>query len=217
MSPQIGNEIELVLVSLQDIEIWCVKAVVVRKPINRYVEVVYCWCQREKEKEKTSRCAKRRSGFFLLRFQINVDPSKVPMQEQTCRCWPKAVPMLVLFSRVSTWLFVELLATLILLVLNMFIPLLMVFSTYRNVVNFYFSSVALSSSMINSLYMYYIAQSLHSKALSENNCRAIYYLQTSCIAVLGRCSISRSSRSSRMFTDTRNLLIARRDNARKGG
>lgn len=114
---------------------------------------------------------------------------KIPMQEQTCRCWPKAVPMLVLFSRVSTWLFVELLATAILLVLNMFIPLLMVFSSYRNVINFYFSSVALSSSMINCLYMFYLAQTLHSKALSENNCRAIYYLQTSCIVVLGRCSI----------------------------
>ena len=139
--------------------------------------------KREWEKEKL---VAKRCRFFLLRFQINVDLNEIPMQEQTCRCWLKAVSMLVLFSRVSTWLFIELLATLILVVLNMFIPVLMLFSSYRNIINFYFSSVALSTSMINCLYMYYLAQTLHSKVLSENNCRAIYYLQTSCIVVLGR-------------------------------
>jgi hypothetical protein len=67
----------------------------------------------------------------------------------------------------------------------MFIPILMIFTSYRNITNFYFSSAALSSSLINCLYVFYLAQTLRSKILSENNCRAMYYLQTSCIVVLG--------------------------------
>ncbi|CAF0927939.1 unnamed protein product [Rotaria sordida] len=66
----------------------------------------------------------------------------------------------------------------------MVIPLLMAFASYRNIVNFYFSSAALSSSLLNCLYIYYLAQTLRSKVLSESNCRAIYYLQTSCTVVL---------------------------------
>ncbi|CAF2557290.1 unnamed protein product [Rotaria sp. Silwood2] len=75
-------------------------------------------------------------------------------------------------------------ATSILVALNMVIPILMAFGSYRNIVNFYFSSAALSSSLLNCLYIYYLAQTLRSKGLSENNCRAIYYLQTSCTVVL---------------------------------
>ncbi|CAF1065225.1 unnamed protein product [Rotaria sp. Silwood1] len=66
----------------------------------------------------------------------------------------------------------------------MVIPMLMAFASYRNIVNFYFSSAALSSSLLNCLYIYYLAQTLRSKGLSETNCRAIYYLQTSCTVVL---------------------------------
>jgi hypothetical protein len=90
-----------------------------------------------------------------------------------------------LFYRISTWLIIELVATSILVALNMFIPALMAFTSYRNMVNFYFSSAALSSSLLNCLYIYYLVQQLRSKGLSENNCRAIYYLQTSCTVVLG--------------------------------
>jgi len=68
----------------------------------------------------------------------------------------------------------------------MVIPCLMAFASYRNIVNFYFSSAALSSSLLNCLYIYYLVQQLRSRGLSENNCRAIYYLQTSCTVVLGR-------------------------------
>ncbi|CAF4214220.1 unnamed protein product [Rotaria magnacalcarata] len=89
-----------------------------------------------------------------------------------------------LFYRISTWLIIELMATSILVALNMVIPMLMAFTSYRNMVNFYFSSAALSSSLLNCLYIYYLAQTLRSKVLSENNCRAIYYLQTSCTVVL---------------------------------
>ncbi|CAF4612907.1 unnamed protein product, partial [Rotaria socialis] len=92
--------------------------------------------------------------------------------------------MLILFSRVSTWLFIEMIASLSLVVLNLFIPMLMVFGSFRNAVNFYLSSAALSSSMINFLYLIYLIQTLRSRVLSENNCRAIYYLQTSCILIL---------------------------------
>jgi hypothetical protein len=94
--------------------------------------------------------------------------------------------MPVLFYRISTWLIIELVATSILVGLNMVIPALMAFASYRNIVNFYFSSAALSSSLLNCLYIYYLAQQLRSRGLSENNCRAIYYLQTSCTVVLGR-------------------------------
>ena len=73
----------------------------------------------------------------------------------------------------------------------------MAFASYRNVVNFYFSSAALSSSLLNCLYIYYLAQTLRSKVLSENNCRAIYYLQTSCTVVLGMYIISRSTMPTR--------------------
>lgn len=93
--------------------------------------------------------------------------------------------MSLLFSRISTWLIIELVATSILVALNMVIPMLMAFASYRNVINFYFSSVALSSSLLNCLYIYYLAQTLRLKGLSENNCRAFYYLQTSCTVVLG--------------------------------
>jgi hypothetical protein len=93
--------------------------------------------------------------------------------------------MLLLFSRISTWLFIEMIATIILAVLNMIIPILMIFTSYRNVANFYFSSTALSSSLINFLYLFYLIQTIRSKVLSEVNCRAVYYLQTSCIVVLG--------------------------------
>ncbi|CAF1392940.1 unnamed protein product [Rotaria magnacalcarata] len=62
--------------------------------------------------------------------------------------------------------------------------MLMVFGSFRNAVNFYLSSAALSSSMINFLYLIYLIQTLRSRVLSENNCRAIYYLQTSCILIL---------------------------------
>ncbi|CAF1042221.1 unnamed protein product [Adineta ricciae] len=92
--------------------------------------------------------------------------------------------MLNWFSRISTWLFIEMLATLILVILNLIIPMLMIFSSYRNIVNFYFSSVALASSLINTLYLFYLVQSLRSKVLLDINCRAIYYLQASCIVVL---------------------------------
>ena len=105
--------------------------------------------------------------------------------------------MPVLFSRISTWLIIELVATSILVVLNLVIPILMAFASYRNVVNFYFSSAALSSSLLNCLYIYYLAQTLRSKVLSENNCRAIYYLQTSCTVVLGMYIISRSTMPTR--------------------
>jgi hypothetical protein len=94
--------------------------------------------------------------------------------------------MLILFFRTSTWLFIEMLATFILVILNTIIPMLMIFSSYRNIVNFYFSSTALSTSFVNCLYLFYLVQTLRSKVLSELNCRAIYYLQTSCIVVLGR-------------------------------
>ncbi|UJR15319.1 hypothetical protein I4U23_002271 [Adineta vaga] len=92
--------------------------------------------------------------------------------------------MLDWFSRISTWLFIEMVATLILVILNLIIPMLMIFSSYRNMVNFYFSSTALSSSLINTLYLFYLVQSLRSKVLLDINCRAIYYLQASCIVVL---------------------------------
>jgi len=91
-----------------------------------------------------------------------------------------------LFYRISTWLIIELIATSVLVALNMVIPALMAFTSYRNIVNFYFSSAALSSSLLNCLYIYYLVQTLRSRGLSENNCRAIYYLQTSCTVVLGR-------------------------------
>jgi hypothetical protein len=93
--------------------------------------------------------------------------------------------MFFLFSRISTWLFIEIIATLILAILNMIIPILMTFASYRNVANFYFSSTALSSSLINCLYLFYLIQTIRSTTLSENNCRTFYYLQTSCIVVLG--------------------------------
>src|ERR1700722_116085 len=93
--------------------------------------------------------------------------------------------MLFWFSRITTWLFMEMIATLILAILNMAIPILMMFSSYRNLVNFYFSSTALSSSLINCLYLFYLIQTIRSKVFSENNCRAVYYLQTSCVVVLG--------------------------------
>lgn len=96
--------------------------------------------------------------------------------------------MLYLFSRISTWLLIEIIATLILAILNMIIPILMIFTSYRNLANFYFSSTALSSSLINFLYLFYLIQTLRSKILSENNCRAVYYLQASCIVVLGMFS-----------------------------
>ncbi len=67
----------------------------------------------------------------------------------------------------------------------MIIPILMTFASYRNVANFYFSSTALSSSLINCLYLFYLIQTIRSTTLSENNCRTFYYLQTSCIVVLG--------------------------------
>ncbi|UJR31213.1 hypothetical protein I4U23_018717 [Adineta vaga] len=89
-----------------------------------------------------------------------------------------------LFYHISTWLIIELVATSILVVLNLVIPALMAFGSYRNVVNFYFSSAALSSSLLNCLYIYYLVETLRSRGLSENNCRAIYYLQTSCTVVL---------------------------------
>jgi hypothetical protein len=108
--------------------------------------------------------------------------------------------MLYLFSRISTWLFIEMIATLILAILNMIIPILMIFSSYRNLANFYFSSTALSSSLINFLYLFYLIQTLRSKVLSEINCRAVYYLQVSCIVVLGniqggKCSLGTPSTS----------------------
>lgn len=93
--------------------------------------------------------------------------------------------MLFLFSHLTTWLFIEIVATLILAILNMIIPALMIFSSYRNLINFYFASTALSSSLISFLYLFYLIQTVRLKVLSEINCRAIYYLQTSCIVVLG--------------------------------
>ncbi|CAF1048440.1 unnamed protein product [Rotaria sordida] len=51
-------------------------------------------------------------------------------------------------------------------------------------INFYLSSTALSSSLINCLYLFYLIQTFRSKVLSEINCRAIYYLHTSCIVIL---------------------------------
>jgi len=98
--------------------------------------------------------------------------------------------MLFFFSRISTWLFIEMIATFILAILNMIIPILMMFTSYRNLINFYFSSTALSSSLINFLYLFYLIQTIRSKILSEMNCRAIYYLQTSCIVVLGMIFIN---------------------------
>ncbi|CAF1272285.1 unnamed protein product [Adineta steineri] len=44
--------------------------------------------------------------------------------------------------------------------------------------------MALSSSLINSLYLFYLVQTLRSKTLLDINCRAIYYLQASCVVVL---------------------------------
>lgn len=93
--------------------------------------------------------------------------------------------MIFLFYRITTWLFIEIIATFILAILNLVIPILMIFSSYRNLANFYISSTALSSSLINFLYLFYLLQTIRSKVLSEINCRAIYYLQTSCIVVLG--------------------------------
>ncbi|CAF3587790.1 unnamed protein product [Rotaria sp. Silwood1] len=75
-------------------------------------------------------------------------------------------------------------ASLSLVVLNLAIPILMIFSSFRNVVNFYLSSTALSSSLINGLYLFYLIQTFRSKVISEINCRAIYYLQSSCIVIL---------------------------------
>ncbi|CAF2584916.1 unnamed protein product [Rotaria sp. Silwood2] len=75
-------------------------------------------------------------------------------------------------------------ASLSLVVLNLAIPILMIFTSFRNIVNFYLSSTALSSSLINCLYLFYLIQTFRSKILSEMNCRAIYYLQTSCIVIL---------------------------------
>ncbi|CAF1332897.1 unnamed protein product [Adineta steineri] len=66
----------------------------------------------------------------------------------------------------------------------MVIPALMAFGSYRNVINFYFASAALSSSLLNCLYIYYLVETLRSRGLAENTCRAIYYLQTSCTVVL---------------------------------
>ena len=94
--------------------------------------------------------------------------------------------MSLLFYHISTWLIIELVATSILLALNLVIPMLMAFASYRNLVNLYFSTAALSSSLLNCLYIYYLVQTLRSRGLSENNCRAIYYLQTSCTVVLGK-------------------------------
>ena len=111
------------------------------------------------------------------------------MKKQLCRWWltfSVLSSMLNWFSRISTWLFIEMIATLILVILNLIIPMLMIFSSYRNIVNFYFSSVALASSLINTLYLFYLVQSLRSKVLLDINCRAIYYLQASCIVVLGK-------------------------------
>ena len=98
-------------------------------------------------------------------------------------------------SHLSTWLLIEILATIFLILLNLIIPVLMIFSSYRNLVNFYFSSTALSSALINCLYLFYLIQTVRSKILSEINCRAFYYLQTSCIVVLGKfISNTRQSR-----------------------
>lgn len=111
------------------------------------------------------------------------------MKKQLCRWWLTFSvwsSMLNWFSHISTWLFIEMIATLVLVVLNLIIPMLMIFSSYRNIVNFYFSSVALASSLINTLYLFYLVQSLRSKVLLDINCRAIYYLQASCIVVLGK-------------------------------
>ena len=82
--------------------------------------------------------------------------------------------MLFLFYHTSTALFIEMIATFILVVLNMIVPILMMFSSYHNMINFYISSTALSSSLINCLYLFYLVQTVRSKILSELNCRAIY-------------------------------------------
>ena len=108
--------------------------------------------------------------------------------------------MLRILTDTSTWLMVELVATVILILMNLLIPLLMSFSRYRTIANFYFSSVALSSSLLNCLYMYYLVQTFQTKTLSENNCRAIYYLQTSCIVVLGKKSNEKSKENSFSFS-----------------
>ena len=115
------------------------------------------------------------------------------MPQRLSRGWRNNLSMLVLFSRLSTWLFIELIATLILAVFNLIIPILMVFTSYRNLANFYLSSTALSSSLINHLYFFYLLQTIRGKTLSENNCRAFYYLQTSCVLVLGMNSLQRGS------------------------
>lgn len=94
--------------------------------------------------------------------------------------------MLPLFSRQSTWLILEICATSLLTILNLCIPIFLSLTSFRNLINFYFSSLALSSSLINLLYLFYLIQTFREKILSELNCRAMFYLQTSCILVLGR-------------------------------
>ncbi|CAF1169887.1 unnamed protein product, partial [Didymodactylos carnosus] len=86
-----------------------------------------------------------------------------------------------------------------------------------SIINFYFSSAALSSSIANSLYIYYLIQILRSKTLTESNCRAIYYLQTSCSVVLAYtiiamqlnfliCLLSSSSNQNNQKTTTTTTL-----------
>ena len=100
--------------------------------------------------------------------------------------------MYLWLSHLSTWLFVEILATSLLILLNLLLPILMMFSSYRNLANFYLSSTALSSALIDCLYLFYLIQNLRSKTLSDINCRAFYYLQTSSIVVLGKSIRSKS-------------------------
>jgi hypothetical protein len=142
---------------------------------------------------------------FVVYFRSILIQRKL-MQQQTSRWWPRLFSMLFLFSRISTWLFVEIIATLILAVLNMIIPILMMFTSYRNLANFYLSSAALSSSLINYLYFFYLIQTIRSKILSENNCRAFYYLQTSCIVVLGMNS-KKFSRGYSIMRDNQYLKV----------
>jgi len=94
--------------------------------------------------------------------------------------------MFSIFNHISTWLCVEIFGTSCLIFLNLIVPILLIFISYRSLINFYFSSVTLVNSLINSLYLFYLIQTVREKSLTENNCRAIYYLQTSCILVLGR-------------------------------
>ena len=89
-------------------------------------------------------------------------------------------------ARQSTWLILEISATSLLTILNLCIPIFLSFKSFRNLINFYFASLALSSSLINFLYLFYLIQTFREKPLSELNCRAMFYFQTSCIIVLGK-------------------------------